>query len=291
MNKVLLNHLRIAIVTVGSLFVLVLFSACAGVPGGTTGAGSTGTGATNITGTVVSVNAQQGSVTINVNGQQITINGLSAQQLNALQSQINKTFTIQVTQSGNTYTIASGTTPQENDNGAQGVSTPETTTNNGPSVPGTIDFTGTLQSINNSSLTVNMPDGQGLTMNITAQTRRPDDGVMPNQGQLVKATAIANTDGSFTASKFDIAKSSDSQDQYKVSYQGVTTSAVGSDGKLNFKVGNKSFSYQIAPNADLHHFNNNSAQSIGSNVTVKVKVLFNGSTGTVQSVDPANGND
>jgi hypothetical protein len=294
MNKVILNRARIAIASVCSLFVLVLFTACAGVPNsGTTGNGGTNASSpSTITGTVLSVNAQAHSVTLNVGGQQFTVNGLTDQQVTILQSQVGKTFTIQGTQSGtNSYTIASGTDPRENDNAAQGVATP-TTTSNGASVPGSIDFTGTVQSISSSSITVSMPDGQGLSMNINAQTQRPDNGVMPSQGQLVKATAIANTaDGSFTASKFDIAKSSDGQDQPKVTYQGVTTSAVGSDGKLNFKVGNKSFSYQIAPGADLHHFNNNSAQSITSGMTVKAKVLFNGSTGTVQSVDPANGND
>src|SRR5216683_3048726 len=62
-----------------------------------------------------------------------------------------------------------------------------------------------------------------------------------------------------------------------VDFKGVTTSAVGSDGVIHFKVGNKSYSFSISSSTDLGDFNN--AQSIQANQAVKVEVLFNGNSG------------
>lgn len=276
---------------------MMLFSACQGfaIPG----TNST-TGSATLIGQVQSVNASAHSVMLTVNGQQLTVNGLTDQQVAFLQPQQGKTFTIQVTQAGtNTYTISTNTQPQLTDNATPGVitNTPENNapenTNNGVNEPVTIEFEGKVQSVNNNNITVGLPDGQGLSMNIVnGQTDEGDlNGAQLTAGQFVKATATANTsDGSFTASKLDIAKPDEAQDPNTlntVKYQGVTTSAVGSDNKLNFKVGNKSFSYSIVNGADLKDFNY-SAQSIGNNVPVKVKVVYNGSTGTVVSV--GNGN-
>jgi len=126
-----------------------------------------------------------------------------------------------------------------------------------------------------------------LSMNImNSQTDLGDlNGALPSVGRLVKVKAIASaTDGSFTVSKLGASKPDETQDQNTVKYQGVTTSAVGTDNELNFRVGNKSFSYPIVAGADLKDFNYN-AQTIGTNFTVQAKVVFNGSTGTVVSVD------
>jgi len=289
MNKFLSGRLQMFIVVISSLFVMMLFTACQGL--GVPGTNSTN-GSLTITGQVQSVNASAHSATLSVNGQQVTVNGLTDQQVSLLQPQLNKTFSIQVTQAGtNTYTISANTNPQENNNATPGVtSNTPTNTNNGVNEPGTIDFMGTVQSASNGSITVRMPDGQGLPMSIVnGQTDLGDlNGALPSVGQSVKVTATANpTDGSFTASKLDIAKPDQAQDQNTVKYQGITTSGVGTDNKLNFKVGNKSFSYPIGTGAELKDFNFN-AQSIGSGFTVKAKVVFNGTTGTAISVDNAN---
>ncbi len=287
MNKFLSSRVHMFVVAVCSLFIMMLFSACQGfaIPGTNTASGSV-----TVTGQVQSVNAPAHSATFNVNGQQVTINGLTDQQVSLLQSQQGKTFTVQVTQTGtNTYTISANTEPQENNNATPGVtSSTSTNANNGVNEPGTIDFIGTVQSVGNSNITVGMPDGQGLLMNVVnGQTDLGDsNSALPSVGQLVKVTATANAvDGSFTVSKLDLAKPDDAQNTVK--YQGVTTSAVGADNKLNFKVGNKSFSYSIISGADLKDYNNN-AQSIGNGFTVKAKVVFNGTAGTVVSVDNGN---
>jgi len=264
----------------------MMFSACQGfaVPG----TNSTSSSAT-LTGQVQSVNASTRSVTFNVNGQQITINGLTDQQAALLQSQQSKIFSIQGMQTGtNTYTISTNTQPQENNNATPGVTsnTPENP-NNDANEPETIEFIGTVHSASNSNITVGMPDGQELSMNIVNGLTDLGDlnGSLPSVGQLVKVTATANTnDSSFTASKLDLAKPDEIQDQNTVKYQGFTTSMVGADSKLNFKVGNKSFSFPIISGADLKDFNFN-AQDISNNSSVKAKVVFNGSAGTVVSVD------
>jgi len=129
-----------------------------------------------------------------------------------------------------------------------------------------------------------MPSGQNLTMSIVSGLTdlRDFNNALPTVGQLVKVKSVANTnDGSFSAAKVSRADLTDS-DLNEVQYQGVTTSAVGSDQVIHFKVGNQSFSFTIGPNADIHDFNN--AQSIGSNQSVKLQVIFQGNNGTVQKV-------
>lgn len=289
MNKIFPSHIRMFIVGLGSLFIMILFSACQGfaVPG-TNGTSSSAT----LTGQVQSVNAPVHSATFNVNGQQFTINGLTDQQVSLLQSQLSKTFSIQGMQtSTNTYTISTNTQPLENNNAAPGVvsNNPENT-NNGVNEPGTIDFIGTVHRTSNGNITVGMPDGQELSMNIVNGLSDLGDlnGALPSVGQLVKVTTTANTnDGSFTVSKLDLAKPDEVQDQNTIKYQGFTTSTVGADNKLNFKVGNKNFSFPIVSGADLKDFNFN-AQNIGNNSSVKAKVAFTGNTGTVVSVDNGN---
>ncbi len=283
MKKILMQRIQIGFVCLASLFVMILFSACAGVAGVT----STGTGSstTTITGSIQSVNTTNHTVTLNVNGQQFTIGGLSDQQIAAIQSQVGKTYSIQVVQNGTSYTINSGTDPQEDVNGTPGVSTPES---NGQSQQGSIQFVGKVQSANGSTLVVSLPNGQNITMNVVnGQTDLTDmNGAQPTVGQIVKVTVNANTDGSFTAEKVGIADSGDQASQNTVEYQGVTSSAVGSDNMIHFVVGNQTLSFQIGSGADLGDFND-SAQSIPANQAVKVTVVFNGSTGSVTKVSNA----
>ena len=289
MYKFLTSRVHMLIVGIGSLFIMMMFTACQGlaIPG------TNGTsGSATLTGQVQSVNASVHSATFSVNGQQITINGLTDQQVSLLQSQQSKTFSIQGIQTGtNTYTISTNTQPQENDNATPGVTSnaPENP-NNGVNEPGTINFIGMVRSTSNGTITVGMPDGQELSMNIVNGLTDLGDlsDLLPSISQLVKVTAVANTtDGSFTVSKLDLAKPGEVQDQYTVKYQGFTTTMVGADNKLNFKVGNKSFSFPIVTGADLKDFNFN-AQNISNNSPIKAKVVFNGSSGTVVSVDNGN---
>lgn len=297
MQQKFLKHARLAVVCVCSLFVMLLFSACAGVAG-TTGTGGIGT----ITGSVVSVNASARSVTLNVNGQQVTVSGLTDQQVSVLQTQVNKVYTIQVqaSQSGNnSYTINAGTEPTQNDNGTPEINvTPETNndnnantnTNNGVSQPGTISFIGKVQSYNAGTLVVTLPGNQSLSMSAVNGQTEFKNLVTPQIGQVVKVDALANPNGSFMASKVEAADLGDQQDTVKmntVDFKGVTTQAVGSNGNLTFKVGNKSFSATIVATTQLKDYPN--AQSIGANQNVKVEVLYNGNSGSVQKVQQNNG--
>ncbi len=263
---------------IAALVVMILFTACAGV-------GTTPGGTTTFSGSVVSVNAQNHSVTLSVNGQNQTISGLTDQEIALLQNQVGKVYAIQVTQnSDSSYSIVTGTnvTPEAN----------ETPSNNetpsSVNEPGSIEFIGSVKSNDNGNLVVSMPDGSSsLKISTNAQTDLGDfNGSLPGVNTRVKVQATANTDGSFTATKIGNVDSSD--DASIVKFQGVTTSAVSSDRMIRFSVGKQSFSYAIASTADLGDFNNN-AQSIGNSASVKVTVQFNGNTGTVIKVSNNNG--
>ena len=264
---------------------MLLISACAGVSG-TLGSGNS----VSITGTVQSVDTANDTVTLSVQGQVLTIKGLNSTQLSAIQSQVGKVYTITATQnSDGSYTITTGTTPINDDN-TQGISqgiVTATTDDGTPDVnePGSIAFIGKVQSVTNSSLVVAMPNGQNLPMSIVnGQTDMKDlPGSLPTVGQLLKVEATTNTNGTFMATKLSVADSGDLQDQNLVKYQGLTTRAVGTDHVLHLKVGNQSLTFTISSSADLGDFNNN-AQSITSNQSVKVEVLYQGSTSIVQKV-------
>jgi len=261
------------------LALMALFTACAGV--GTNGANGNQT----VSGSVVSVNPQNHSVTLKINEQQQTISGLSDQEIALLQGQAGKMYSIQVTQnSDGSYEIVTGTNPTE-DNTPETGNTPSTNDTPATNEPGSISFTGTVQSVSTNSIVVSMPNGQSLPMNIVnGQTDESDfNGQQITKGQLIQVEATANTDGSFLATTL---KQADSADNV-VDFQGVTTGAVGSDHVIHFAVGNKGFSYAIGYNADLGDFNGN-AQSIGNNASVKVEVTFNGATGSVTKVSNAN---
>ena len=86
------------------LVLLLLLSACTGVAG-------TGTsGTSTLSGTVVSVNPAQHSAVMKVNGQQVTVTGLTYQQVATLQSQVGKISTLTVTGSGSTVTMSANPT-------------------------------------------------------------------------------------------------------------------------------------------------------------------------------------
>jgi hypothetical protein len=283
------NRLRVLVVSLAGLFIMIMFSACGGV--------ATSTNAPNsVTGTVQSVNAADHSVTLNVGGQQVKVSGLTDAQISALQSQLGKNYTVQVTSTGsNAYNINSGTDPQavnENTSAA-------TTTTNGPqntgtpqgiSQPGTIQFVGKVQSINASSITVVMPNGDAIPMSLGVQTDRTDfANGQPGVNQQIKAEAASNANGSFTATKLSVLKTDDQTDQVKlntVDFSGVTTSAVGSDNVVHFQVGNKSYNFTAGASTQLKHLA--SAQSIVANQPIKVEVIYNGASNTLTKLETDN---
>ena len=282
MKKIMQSRFQTILVCVIGLLMMILVTACAGVPG---------TSGNTITGAIVSVNTAQHSATLNVNGQQVTVSGLTDQQVTTLQAQVGKTYTLQVIQgSGNSYTINSNSTPELIETNTPQPNVTETTNSTEPQTSleqGNISFTGKVQSAGNNRIVVSMPNGQTLSMSINSQTDLSDfNGALPTTGTLVKVKATANTDGSFTASTVKPATPGD-LDQNVIDYHGVTTSAVGSDRVLHFKVATKSYSFTIGSTANISDFNNN-AQSIGNNLQVKVEVQFNGATGTAIQVGDSN---
>ncbi|HET9920482.1 MAG TPA: DUF5666 domain-containing protein [Ktedonobacteraceae bacterium] len=291
MKKTLLFQSRGLIIGFVGLMMVLLMTACSGFAG----VASTNGNSLAITGKVTAVDAQHGTVSLNVNGQTYTISGLSSSQVAALQGQVGKTYKISATQNSNgTYTINvnnNAITLETNPSATPGVETETPNNNETPTTSGTgnIQFTGKVQQVNGNAITVALPDGQSLTMNIVSgQTDLSDfNNAAPAVNQIVKAEANANSDGSFSATKISMADSGDLQKQNIVKYQGITTSAVGSDNMLHFTVGNHSYSYAINASTELKDFNSN-AQSIGNNQAVKVEVQFQGATGTVLSVGNPN---
>lgn len=268
------------VVGIAALVVMIMFTACAGV--GTTSSN----GSTNLTvsGSVVSVDTANHSVTLNVNGQTRTIKNIPDNVMSNLQNQVGKFYAIQVTQnSDGSYSIESGTnvTPEANE-------TPNTNETSSVNEPGSIAFIGNVQSVTSSSVVVKLPDGSTLPMSIvTGQTDLSKfNGSLPNVNQVVKVSATANN-GSFTATELKPTDAGDLQDQNTVTFQGVTTQAVGSDHVIHFTVGNRNFSFPIVSTAELKDFNGN-AQSIASATSVKVNVQFNGTSGT--AIDISNNN-
>ena len=274
MNLIVIRRM---IVGIAVLVVMVLFTACAGV--GTNG------GPTNITlsGSVVSVDTQHDTVTLNVNGQTKTISNVPTSILTALQGQVGKVYTFQVTQnSDGSYTIEAGPngTPEVQEG------TPEANQTSSTNEPGSIQFIGKIASSSNGNIVVSLPDGSSLSMSTNAQTDLGDfNGSLPAVNTQVKVEANANSDGSFTATKIGNVDSSDDPNQ--VQFQGVTTQAVGADRMIHFTVGNKSFSFPIASTADLSDYNGN-AQSIASGASVKVTVEFSGTSGSATDIGNSN---
>jgi hypothetical protein len=263
------------VVGIAALVLMIMFTACAGV-GTTTTAG----GITPLSGSVVSVDLNNRTVTLNVNGQTKTISNVPNDVLTTLQNQVGKVYSFQLTQnSDGTYSIEAGTnvTPEANE-------TPNTNETSSVNEPGSIDFIGNVQSVNSSSIVVRMPNGSTLSMSIvTGQTDLSKfNGALPGINQVVKVSAIANN-GSFTATELKPTDTGDLQDQNTVTFQGVTTQAVAADRVIHFTVGNRSFNLAIAPTAELKDFSGN-AQSITSGTSVKVKVQYSGTSGSAIDV-------
>jgi len=139
--------------------------------------------------------------------------------------------------------------------------------------PGGISFIGPVKSVTSSSLVMSAPNGQTYTMAINAQTDRSAyGGGLPAVGASVDMDSVINPDGSLTATILKPAVPGD-PDLNVIAYTGITTSAVGVDRVIHFTAGVKSYSFTIPATADLSDFGGN-AQSIGNNVTVKVKVSY-----------------
>jgi len=260
------------------LLLMILFAACSGVTSSTTTSGTV----TKITGTIVSVNPAQHTVVLNVNGQQITVGGLTDQEVQTLLTQIGKTSTVQVSGSGNSVTIDPSSTPEVDTTPGSGEtpSAGETPTPNQPTTSfhaGGISFIGPVKSINSTSLVMSAPNGQTYTLAINPQTDLSAyNGSLPTVGSSVNMDAAINPDGSFTATILKPAQAGD-PDLNNIAYIGITTSAVGTDRVLHFAVGTKSYTYTIPTTAELGDFNGN-AQAIGNNLSVKVKVQYPGNT-------------
>jgi len=258
------------VVGIAALVLMIMFTACAGV--GTTN--SNGLSNLTLSGSVVSVDAANHTVTLSVNGQTRTIKNIPDNVISNLQGQVGKFFAIQVTQnSDGSYNIESGTNV-----------TPEANETSSVNEPGSIDFIGNVQSITSSSVVVKLPDGSTLPMSIVSgQTDLSKfNGSLPGVNQVVKVSATANN-GSFTATELKPTDAGDLQDQNTVTFKGVTTQAVGSDRVIHFTVGNRSFSFPVVSTAELKDFNGN-AQAIASATSVKVNVQFNGTSGTAIDV-------
>ena len=155
---------------------------------------------------------------------------------------------------------------------------------------GSLEFSGTVQRVSATSITVRMPDGQTLAMAVIpgrthlAHFDHDHDHDLPSKGQVIKAHATAQQDGSFTATKLARADRDDQHELAEAEYKGVTTSAVGVDRLLHFQVGTLAFSFPISATADLHDFGNR-AQAIGANQPIEVEVAFQGTRGTVVEVE------
>jgi hypothetical protein len=266
---------RRMIVGIAVLVVMVLFSACAGV-----GVGANGV---NLSGSVVSVDPTNHTVTLSVNGQNTTIKNVPDSVITLLQGQQGKVYSFQVAQnSDGSYTIETGTngTPEVQEG------SPEANQTSSTNEPGNIQFIGKITSSSNGNVVVSLPGGSSFSTSTNAQTDLGDfNGSLPGVNTQVKVEANANPDGSFTATKIGNVDSSDDPNQ--VQFQGVTTQAVGSDRVIHFTVGNKSFSFPIASNADLSDYNGN-AQSIASGASVKVTVEFNGTSGSATDIGSSN---
>jgi hypothetical protein len=288
MKHRMLSRIHRLLIGVVALSVLLLVAACGSVAGTSTGGGT----ASTITGNIVSVNASQHSVVVNVNGQQVTVSGLADQQVAALQTQVGKPYTIAVIGTGTSVTISPNATIEPAQTTPNAPQVTPTTAPATPSptpatvfVPGSIQFMGSVRTISPSSITVSMPNGSTLAMSITALTDRSHyGGGLPPVGQLAKVETTANQDGSFTATKLEPTDANDVLKQNVVEYKGVTSSAVGPDRVIHFSVGTKPYSFTIGPTADLSDVGGN-AQAITGGQLVKVKVQFAGATGSVLKVE------
>ncbi len=262
------------IIVVGALIWLLTGGIHALFPG-------TSGGQTNLTlsGQVISVDPNNHTVTISVNGQIRTITNVPSDILTTLQGQIGKVDSFQLTQnSDGTYSIETGTnvTPETNES-------PTATLQSSPTAQpvafkaGGISFIGPVKSITSSSLVMSAPNGKTYTIAITAQTDLSAyGGSLPTVGASVNMNSEINPNASLTATILQPAQPGD-PDTNVITYTGITTSAVGADRGLHFTAGVTSYTFTITATAVLTDFGGN-AQAIGNNVAVAVKVLYPANT-------------
>lgn len=278
------SFVRHIVISVAVLVVMVLFSACSGL----------GNGQSTITGSIVSANPSTGIVVVSVNGQQETIKNVPASVIQALlnQNAVGKTYTVTVTtNSDGSFSIVGGTnftldnnegSPTTNDTPTSN-DTPTTNETSTTNEPGSMTFYGHVQSEGGNSFVVTMPNGGALSFTTNSNTDLSDwtgnSNGLPSIGTLVKVEVTANNDGSFTATK--VGNVDQNNNSTQAQYTGVTTAAASSGQVLHFTVGNQSFSFPIAPGTQLSGFNG----SIPSGSTVSITVQFNGSNGSIISVE------
>ncbi|HLZ58252.1 MAG TPA: DUF5666 domain-containing protein [Ktedonosporobacter sp.] len=158
----------------------------------------------------------------------------------------------------------------------------------GSSTTSSIEFYGKVQSIDANNITVHMPNGDAITAALSTLTKREDlNAGEPTVGQLIEMKVIANPDGTFLAKKLEGVKPERQSNQARmatVDFKGTTTSAVGADNVVHFKVGNKSYSFTINPATTwVKDFLN--PQAIGANQPVELEVQFDGSNGTIIEIE------
>jgi len=162
------------IVGIAVLVVMVLFSACAGV----------GANGTSLSGSVVSVDSTNHTVTLSVNGQNTTIKNVPDSVITLLQGQQGKVYSFQVAQnSDGSYTIETGTngTPEVQEG------SPEANQTSSANEPGSIQFIGKIASSSNGNIVVSLPDGSSFSMSTNAQTDLGDfNGSLPGVNTQVK---------------------------------------------------------------------------------------------------------
>ena len=128
-------------------------------------------GQTTLTGSIVS--AGNGTVVMNVNGQQDTIKNVPANVIQALQNQVGKVYTVQVTpNSDGSFSIVSGSNVTADNIEGTPTTNGTPTSNETPTAnePGSIQFYGTVQSVGNNSLVVTMPTGGTLSFTTNSST-------------------------------------------------------------------------------------------------------------------------
>lgn len=293
-QKAINNFKFLQVFSVGALglCLVLLFSACSGSytatgsGGNSTTIGSTTSQFSTLTGTVASVTGN--SVTLTVQGKSITIHGLSASQIAMVQSQIGKIYTFHVTpNTDQSYNVTSDTNAVEPGDGTPEAQSSPNTQN---STSGSIAFVGPVQSISSNQASVKLPTGEVLSLTLNAQTDLSDfNGGRPTTGQVIKVKAAPSVGTGFTATKLSIADSGDQQTANQVTFNGLTTSAVGSDNTIHLSVGSaNNYSFTITPNTEIKDFNN--AQAIGVNQLVEVKVQYQGSTATLLEIKAGSAN-
>lgn len=292
------THRSSVLVVVSACCVLLGVSACTGIPRDPgMQAASTGTAVAGrsspviyISGTVQSVDPVGHSAFLLISGQQITINGLTDEQINYLRSSQGSVLTVQANQTAsNTYTIATGSTMML---GASPTPVLVAGPGNGPatSVSGTIEFVGSVLNANNNNITVRMPDNQGLQMSmLNGQTDIEDfQGRQPAVGQMVKVKAMTMPDGTFQAASLDIANTDDLQRLNVVEYKGAFSGIAGSNNQFSIHIGNRNFTFPVGAGINLNDLHLN-MQPSGSNLFMKIEVAFNGASGSIVQIEPDEG--